>query len=144
MYKSIQSLLNGKVYEKVSFQKSLLLLSFAISARPIIVDLQNLITDLWLFMKIPVVGNIILTHLYIYIVMSSPRVSSSTTIPTDSQSASTVASTPTANPLDNSSHVFILDENKLSAAGNPEKQEIYLFNWLANAERELLRASKVG
>ncbi|CAG8571263.1 21017_t:CDS:10 [Cetraspora pellucida] len=38
---------------------------------------------------------------------------------------------------------FQFDEQKLlSNAANPEKQELYVFNWLANLERELKRADK--
>ncbi|CAG8601056.1 5210_t:CDS:10, partial [Ambispora leptoticha] len=34
------------------------------------------------------------------------------------------------------------DEQKLKTAENPEKQELYLFNWLANLERELKKITK--
>ncbi|CAG8467294.1 7812_t:CDS:10 [Ambispora gerdemannii] len=37
---------------------------------------------------------------------------------------------------------LFFDEQKLKNAENPEKQELYLFNWLANLERELKKINK--
>ncbi|CAJ0626933.1 134_t:CDS:2 [Entrophospora sp. SA101] len=60
--------------------------------------------------------------------MSSPRVSGSTGRDSPALSAT---------------DPFQFDENKFSSnAANPEKQELYLFNWLSNLERELKRTDK--
>ncbi|CAG8705068.1 10561_t:CDS:1, partial [Acaulospora morrowiae] len=38
---------------------------------------------------------------------------------------------------------FQFDEHKFSTyASNPEKQELYVFNWLSNLERELKKTDK--
>jgi hypothetical protein len=43
------------------------------------------------------------------------------------------------------SEPFQFDEHKFASyEPNPEKQDLYVFNWLANLERELKKADKVS
>ena len=63
--------------------------------------------------------------------MASPRISASTG--RDSPNPTTF------------NDPFQFDEQKFSSyEANPEKQELYVFNWLANLERELKKADKVS
>lgn len=63
--------------------------------------------------------------------MASPRVSS----------ASTGRDSPNPTTFN---EPFQFDEHKLASyAANPEKQELYVFNWLANLEREIKKIDKV-